>query len=261
MEKAIVNMSNWELYVFEGRYNLSGTADYHPSLGKNAYIAQTSTLQKYSFEEDVLTYETRNTIYICPIKYMHTKPYGNVVTKYKKKLAKLDEESDSMLDKIIAASAKLSLGRKKDDKFVAYIQNLTKVGKAELRAIKRADDRRVIQIAKNYDDCIYIEVSNVAAGDKLAYHIGDSCGTVEPEVHKEVFRDSVIYMKHSQKGDIALDFGYLPIGLEDSMETCSWSDNIKQAVIKNMRDYYINFNGQGIAPGETKAFQAEDRSA
>lgn len=262
MEKSIVNMSNWELYVFEGRYNLSGTADYHPSLGKNAYIGQTSTLQKYSFEEDILTYETRNTIYICPLKYMQTKPYGNVVAKYKKELAKKDENSDSMLDKIIAASAKLSLGRKKDDEFVAYIMTITKIGKAELRAIKRADDRRMIQIAKNYDDCIYIEVSNVATGDKLAYHIGDACGMVEPHVHAGTFQDSVLYAKHRRKKeDVDFDFEYFPRGIQDSMETCGWSDNIKQAVIKNMRDYYINFNGHGIAPGETKAFKAEDRSA
>ena len=38
------------------------------------------------------------------------------------------------------------------------------------------------------------------------------------------------------------------------METYSWSDNIKQAVIKNQKGYSLNFNHEEIAPGETKVF-------
>ena len=41
MDKATVNMTNWELYVYEDHYSLSGTADIHPALGKNVYVSQT----------------------------------------------------------------------------------------------------------------------------------------------------------------------------------------------------------------------------
>lgn len=255
MEKAIVNMSNWELYVYNEKYCLSGIADKHPKIGRNTYIGHTSKLQKYSFEEDVLTYETLNTIYRCPLKYMNTKPYGNVVPEYKKELIKRDEVSDSILDKIIAASARLSVGVEPDNEFVAHILEIAEIGKAELAAMEAADDDRMFKIAREYDDCIYIEVSNIDAGDKLAYHFDDECGTVYPSVHSGMFQDSILYMKYRKnEDDIALDFRYFPRGWGSCMETYSWSDNIKQAVIKNICDYPISFNGHEIAPGETKAF-------
>lgn len=90
MKKAKVTMRNWEPYVYDGEYNLSGTADVHPRLGRNVYVATTSTLVKASLEEDVLIYETRNTVYHCPLKYMMVSPYGNVVQKYREELAGLD---------------------------------------------------------------------------------------------------------------------------------------------------------------------------
>lgn len=82
MSKATVNMTNWELYVCEEHYILSGTADNHPALGKNTYVSRTSSLVDYTFTDDVLIYETRNTIYVCPLKYMITWPYRNVVVRY-----------------------------------------------------------------------------------------------------------------------------------------------------------------------------------
>ena len=51
MKKAKVTMRNWEPYVYDGEYNLSGTADVHPRLGRNVYVATTSTLVKASLEE------------------------------------------------------------------------------------------------------------------------------------------------------------------------------------------------------------------
>lgn len=252
-------MSYWELYVYDEHYNLSGTADVHPKLGKNAYVNHTSAMENYEFEEDVLTYETMNTIYKCPLKYMNIKPYGNVMPAYREKLTKRDEGSDSILDKIIAASAKLAVGVKLDDEFVAHIIKITEAGQEELKAIKKADDDRMIEIAKKYDDCIYIEVSKIDCGDKLAYHIGSQCGTVEPDVHSGMFQDSILYMKYEQnEGDISLDFRYFPQGFGDCMKTYSWSDNIKQAVIKNVCDYSIKFNDELIVPGETKAFPPKE---
>lgn len=259
MDKAIVNMFDWELYVYNEHYNLSGIAEKHPRFGRNVYLSHTSSLQEYSFEEDVLTYETKNTIYKCPLKYMNTKPYVEVVPEYKEELMRRGETSDSILDKIIAASAKMSVGVKADDEFVVHILQVTEIGKAELETIRKADDDRLIEIAQKYDDCIYIEVSNIDAGDKLAYHFGDECGIVEPSIHSGMFQDSVLYMKYRQdEEDTALDFRYFPKGT--FMETYSWSDNIRQAVIKNTRDFRIEFNRQGIAPEETKVFTPEGHS-
>lgn len=259
MDKAIVNMFDWELYVYNEHYNLSGIAENHPRFGRNVYLSHTSSLQEYSFEEDVLTYETKNTIYKCPLKYMNTKPYVKVVPEYKEELMRRDETSDSILDKIIAASAKMSVGTEADDEFLVHILQVTEIGKAELNAIKKADDDRMIEIAKKYEDCIYIEVSNIEEGDKLAYHLGSECGIVKPSIHVGMFQDSVLYMKYRQdEEDTALDFRYFPKGT--FMETYSWSDNIRQAVIKNTRDFRIEFNRQGIAPGETKVFTPEGHS-
>ena len=72
MEKQVVNMSNWELNIYDGEFNLEGVGDYHPRLGKDAYISYTTKVEKCYLEEDVLGYETKNTIYLCPLKYMST---------------------------------------------------------------------------------------------------------------------------------------------------------------------------------------------
>lgn len=262
MEKTVVNMSEWELHVWNEEYRLSGIADRHPLLGKNVYIGHTSRLEQYSFEEDILTYETENTIYKCPLKYMNTEPYLNVDSKYKKKLTKRDEASDSILDKIIAATARLSMGVELDNEFVAHILKVTETGKAELEAMKKAEDERLIAIAKQYEDCIYIEVSNIDAGDKLAYHIGNECGTIESSIHVGMMQDSILYTKYGEKG-VLFDFRYFPKW--DSMQPYCWSINIKQAVIKNISDCPIRFSeettafGEIIEPGETKIFTPKEK--
>ena len=256
MEKTKVMMRNWEPYVYDGEYNLSGTADVHPRLGRNVYVATTSTLIKASLEEDALIYETRNTIYCCPLKYMRVSPYGNVVQEYREELSHLDT-SENALDRIIAAAAKISLGEPEDttDEMVRKIRTLQKTGQQEMAQMEEQEKQRLIEIAGKYEDCIYIEVSSIHSGSKLAYHLGDAVGIVEPRVHSGMFQDSVLYMKYATEEDpCALDFRYFPKGFGDVMETYSWSDNIKQAVIQNQKGRSLNFNGEEIAPGETKVF-------
>ena len=259
MDKAVVNMYGWVLSGYNEHYNLSGIAEYHPRLGRDSYIYNTSALQKFSFEEDELTYETEDIIYKCPLKYMHTQPYKNSL--HVEELVNRDKVSSSILDKIIAASAKLTMGVDLDNEFMAHILEVTKNGKMEIEAILKADDDRMIKIAKEYDDCIYIEASNIDGGDKLAYHFGNECGIVEPDINVGTFQNSILYMKYRQsEEDVApaLDFRYFPRGTSgDCIETYSWSDNIKQAVIKNTRDFCIKFNDQEIAPGELKVFTRE----
>jgi len=284
MGKPIVNMIDWHLYVYEGRYNLSGIADAHPRLGKNTYVAHSSSLERYSFENDVLTYETRNTVYVCPLKYMAVSPYGNVVPEYKEKLAQLDEKSDSILDIIIAATARMTLLADKiqeenpDEKWLYYradswealgltaeimedemarkIMHLREVGRKEITEAKEQEKARLLGIVQQYEDSVYLEVSKVDTGDTLAYHLGEDMGIVEPRLHSGMFQDSVLYMKWASEEDpCSLDFRYFPKGCFGGiMETYSWSDNIKQAVIKNVGESALEFNKCEIEPGETKVF-------
>lgn len=262
MEKATVNMRNWQLYVYDERYNLSGTADCHPKLGRNVNISHTTSLVNYAMADEILTYETRNTIYICPLKFMTPHPYDNVVPEYLEKLTHRADASDSSLDRIIAASAKMVLGFDLDDEFACQLIKLQEIGQQELAMKEEQVRKRLIDIAKQYEDCVYIEVTNVETGDKLAYHLGDCTGTVEPNVHVGMFQDSVLYMKYAhmettEKGDCALDFRYFPDPFGIGMRTYSWSDNIKLAVIKNDSNHEIIFNGISVKMGETKEFTPE----
>lgn len=277
--KAIVNMTNWQLYVYEDHYSLSGTADNHPSLGKNTYVSRTSSMASYTYENEVLTYETRNTIYTCPLKYMTPKPYRNVVPGYLEVLAKRSEKSNSPLDMIIEVAARIAiiselskprerrLGWPEEDSFtvddanyfkndfVEHVIDIQKKGQQEIIAADEAVNMALVEAAQQYDDCVYIEVSNVSSGSKLAYNIDGHTGVIEPSIHSGMFQDSILYMKYrSENDDFALDFRYFPRGIADVMETYSWSDNISQAVIKNDCSYRIEFNHELIEPGEAKIF-------
>ncbi len=259
MEKPIVNMIEWELYVYDEIFYLSGVAESHPKLGKNAYVSYTSAMQHTDFKDDVLTYETRNTIYICPLKYMTRYPYGNVAPDYQEELTHRADCSENYLDQIIAATAKIALEVDQNDEYVKHIMELQKQGEQEIKLKEEKENADLCDIAKKYEDCIYIEVSNIWKGDKLAYHLGDNVGVVLPDVHGGMYQDSVLYMKHGLKNNNAcqLDFRYFPQGLGDSMETYSWSDNIKTAVIKNVGKNVLRFNGVPIQPGETKSFTSD----
>jgi len=73
MDKPIVNMINWTIVKGDEDYFLHGTCDYHPYLGKNAFVSRTSPLEKYTFEDDILNYETRHTLEIVQSNAMEIK--------------------------------------------------------------------------------------------------------------------------------------------------------------------------------------------
>ncbi len=259
MAKATVNMTNWQVYVYEDQYNLSGVADNHPSLGKNTYVAYTSHLERSELVEDVLTYETRNTIYVCPLKFMSKNPYGNVVSHYKEELLHRGENGDNDLDLLIAATAHIALGRAKENVLATHITKLQERGQQEIARMKQERNAAMYQVLEAYENSIYIEVGNVGGGSTLAYHLGNYFGIVEPDVHVGMFQDSVLYMLYASKESegCSLDFRYFPRGIGDVMETYSWSDNIEKAIIKNETGGMIRFNGENIAVGETKVFTPE----
>ena len=286
MSKATVKMTNWELYAYEEHYNLSGTADYHPTLGKNIYVSRTSSLVDFSFADDVLTYETRNTIYVCPLKYMIIWPYQNVVLNYREELTHRADASESILDKIIAATAKLSIMETRkmyenpgggvsgslnaicntaddysEDELLHRIIELQAQGQKEIEELKQRENKRLIDIACNYEDCVYIEVSNVGCGNLLAYHLGEHKGVVRPELHSGMFQDSILYIKYAGEDDpCSLDFRYFPNGSDDTIETYSWSDNIVRAVIKNDTNHLLRFNKVDIPIGKAMVFSRTDRN-
>lgn len=127
MKKEIVNMHKWELYIEGERYNLRGYADKHPRLGEDVYIERTTSVQKYELEEDVLVYETRNTVYVCPLKYMITEPYKSIVTGHLEKLLQVLGVAENVLDKIIKASAYIALKRADENELAKRIVELQKV--------------------------------------------------------------------------------------------------------------------------------------
>ena len=214
MKKAKVTMRNWEPYVYDGEYNLSGTADVHPRLGRNVYVATTSTLVKASLEEDVLIYETRNTVYHCPLKYMMVSPYGNVVQEYREELARLDT-SENALDRIIAAAAKMSLGEPEDtaDEMVRKIRALQETGQQEIAQMEEQEKQRLIEIAGKYEDCVYIEVSSVHSGSKLVYHLG-CCGNCESgSSHRNVSGQRIIHEICHRRRSLRIGFPVFSEGI------------------------------------------------
>ena len=281
MDKPIVNMSNWILYLYKGEYSLSGTADYHPHIGRNAYVSYTSPLIEHSFNNDVLKYETENTVYVCPLKYMAVAPYRHLAKDALIEHMHLVADPDNILDKIVVASAQMSVIAIKqeyrdtspddpwypkkimeleedyaDDPWLKKLLSLQISGQKELGEMQDKEENRLIELACRYEDCIYLEVSNIESGDLLSYHLGDYTGVIKPYLHVGTFQDSVLYMKYAETDDpCSLDFRYFP---RNGIETYSWSDNIKLAVIKNTLDKEITFNDEKIQPGETKVFTTKN---
>lgn len=116
------------------------------------------------------------------------------------------------------------------------------------------------EIARQYEDCVYIEVSNVEQGNKLAYHFGPHTGIVDPFVHLGMFQDSILYIQYGNENNdgCSMDFRYFPKMCGYSMETYSWSHNIKNVVVKNECSYDITFNKALVKQGETKVFPSEE---
>ena len=277
MAKPIVYMANWVLHFYKGEYNLSGTADHHPHIGRNAYVSYTSSLIEHSFCDDVLKYETENTVYVCPLKYMAVAPYRRLAKDALVEHMHLVADPDDILKRIVVASAQMSvIAIKKEnrdtspadpwypkiimeldddfvnDEFLNKLLSLQIIGQKELREMQEKEENRLVGLACRYEDCIYLEVSNIESGDTLAYHLGEYTGVIKPYLHVGTFQDSVLYMKNAETDDsCSLDFRYFP---RNDIETYSWSDNIKYAVIKNTLEKEIIFNNERIQPGETKIF-------
>lgn len=118
-KKDTIVLKDWELYVYEGEYTLSGDAEGHPELGIKGYLTHTADLVEARLEDDVLIYDTVDKIYHCPLKYMEREPFRIVIIEYRTELAKKAANPADCLEKVVAALAQLSL---ENDHIFAYSQ-------------------------------------------------------------------------------------------------------------------------------------------
>ena len=265
-DKQKVNLYDWELDVCEGKYRLSGMMEYHPEEGRNVRLFSFSGFSDMSFisvNDDILQVGTSDTIYFCPLKYMSVQPYMGMVDEHAQDMSHVADESDDPVKKIISVCGKLRMknGRGKtepiqveEDDFFKHITMLQKTGKEELKRREEEDDQRMLDIIEKYEDSVYLELINTAGAEKLSYHIGEQSGIIRAKYHCGDYKNSVLFL--SYMGDV--DFRYFPELWGDSFDTYAWSEKIKQALVKNGRDYNVRFNKTEIRPGEIKKFKRED---
>ena len=273
-EKNRIDLYNWQLWFSEGEYRLSGIAEYYPDYGKDCNIHGTSTILNTKLEDDILRVETKHSFYSCPLKYMKVEPYGNLVFDIMDGLSHFADGSDDPVKKIVAVSAKMRIkagGQRwldgemprlekikpapvEEDDFYRYIEELQKKGQEELKERKEEDEKRLMDAVKDYEDSVYLEVYDADNPGKLVFKIGEESGIIDPWCHSGMFQDSILYTRYPEGDGQYIDFRYFPRGWGSSMETYGWTENIKQAVIKNAGEKSITFNGEPINPGETKIF-------
>lgn len=251
-EKPIVHMSNWVVEWSDGEYNLCGRADNHPKLGKNVYIAITSKMQSSMLtDEESFVYETRNTIYICPLKFMKVNnTFDCYADGYVDRLINGCQE-DTDINKVIKLQVAIYNGDMSDE-YTIRVLELTKAGKIELIENKQREERRLVDCIIDSENTIYWEVSTISSGDTIAFNIDGVIGVLEAYIHTGMVQDSILYSDINT----GIDFRYFPKG--DSITTYAWSDNIDEVHIKNCKHYNIYFNKQCIKPEETKIFKRED---
>lgn len=232
----VINMTNWVLFTDNNKAYLSGTVEEHPKLGKNVYVWHTSHIDKVlDTSNNIITVRTRNSIYVCPIKYMSDRfmihDYACIQNKFPE-LARIIRVVNSIIDGTIIPEEKTKLF------------NLLKQGRDEIKQIEEKIHTELIQNVQDKENTVYIEISNISTGNPLAYHIGDKLGVIKPDLHVGSFQDSVLYME-----DGVVDFRYFPEGT--GMTIYNWSNNIKHVIIKNLKTCEIRVDRQYILPGET----------
>lgn len=201
--------------------------------------------------------ESYKPIYICPLKYLEAKPYTDRDPEYIEKIMhQADHLDNNILDKIIVASAKSRLGLEEDD-FGTYIKELQTIGQQELKMKKEKEEKHLMDMVKQYEDSIYLEVLNPERGDKAAFHFGDRVGIMNAHLHVGSYNnDSILYQFYDDKYEI--DFRYFPEGYGSYMKSYCWSEDIKLIVIKNISESRIYFNNEKIEVQETKLFNRSE---
>lgn len=242
--KSEVNMKNWLVTKYGKNYNLEGTADKHPKLGMNTFVAFTSELVKANLERNVLIYETQNTIYKCPLKFI------NLDTRRFEEKKLEDYTEDNICEKIIRACIKISQNLELD-KFEENIKKMVNKGKEELIAEESEKKKQMLDVLKENVNIGLLRIYNSTDENPFAYRIDTEEGIKEkvfyPFVHSGMFQDSVLY------SDEVIDFRYFP--QYNGMDTYAWSENLEKIIVENHTEDTYYFNNTEIKSGDKKTFK------
>lgn len=252
--KTEVAITNWSIHIWDDFIYLSGTADNHPRLGENAQVAHTSGITKIEvISDEEFICETHNTKYKCNWKYINLNCSVSIKLKKVKNMHGCELLS-KYHDVITYYNNNKDLRISTDIKELDRILNLSTIGKKELQEKEIEDNKRLVELAEQYENCIYIKLNTISKGSKAAYNIGGETGVIEPVLHIGTFTDTIIYQaKLSTNSEEDLELRYY-VGM-NSMETYSWSYNIERVIIENMKNYEVMFNNNIINGKETKVFE------
>lgn len=239
MNKPIVNLRNWTLKTLHNYYYLEGIADYHPNLGSNVIITQTSNIENGKIENDVFIAITQNTIYHCPLKYIKIDDY----------IGKAHNKEDNILNTILQCEIDIAKG-KNDGILVQNIKQLMEIGKKELIELEEQENERLIENAKKYENSLYVDIYTLYGGSKGAFYLNGKSKIIIPLANMG-FEHNVNY----QTNDFC--FKYIPNGT--NLNICKWSENLEYVILKNSKEHIIKvFDNFEIQPKETLVLKRED---
>ncbi|MBO5388909.1 MAG: hypothetical protein J6A59_12360 [Lachnospiraceae bacterium] len=266
----ILNLTNWSLLKlndYAGEYiALSGIVDNHPRLGSNIRISHTSDILSVEYINDDLICHTRNSIYRCSKKYMQTDnicitSLSNSKTEiaelynwYCKLCIYLSRKLKSKAIQIEPSLKRIRLKAQEKEQFNSVIELLA-IGKKELVAKLIEYENKLIEEASKYNDCIFMDVTSIGSGSKLAFNINGNTGILNPKLHVGNFRDSIIYGVYDKDKEY-IDFRYFVDIM--GMSPYSWSENIKTLIVHNSKGRDVFIYGNVIHANETKKFSREE---
>jgi len=271
MEKRILHMQAWELYkdIFAEEENLVDGNDYfllgityeYPDTCGMVGLQTTVPVVSYSVEEDVLTYETEDTIYICPFACMEENPYATWETECLEELEELVKEPKNELDCILYASVLQAYEAplaSSGNELVDRVHEWMERNRQERLAKIAQEEQRVFEQLKDKENYIYIAFSQ-ACENKLFYHIGEKSGVAQPLTYwRSGNENRELYLLYEENSfSRSLDFRYVTLirDVEMEIKTYNWTADIQRAIIKNATENKaIRFNGEVILPGATKEF-------
>lgn len=274
MEKRILHMQAWELYkdIFAEEENLVDGNDYfllgityeYPDTCGMVGLQTTVPVVSYSVEEDVLTYETEDTIYICPFACMEENPYATWETECLEELEELVKEPKNELDCILYASVLQAYEAplaSSGNELVDRVHEWMERNRQERLAKIAQEEQRVFEQLKDKENYIYIAFSQVCE-NKLFYHIREKTGALEPLTYWNSSNENrELYLLYEEdRFSRSLDFRFLTDIVDETLivRTYNWTGDFDRAIIKNeTTNRILRFNGEIVMQGETKVFTKE----
>jgi hypothetical protein len=257
-----VNLIKWQLCHENDNgqlvFYLTGTAERHPKLGRNAVLAFTSSVVNFEVDRDkkVVTFETRNTKYICDFKFFDIDLDQKVITTTKnmdaktRELSNFSNECVSFAKYVRLKESTNSVSKKNVESKLDEWYDLLAIGTEELKERKIDENKELISNASKYSNCIYVEVETISRGTDIAYNINGEVGILESRNQQYVESNMIEYSDRQRE----LLFKYVSFG--NIIEVHNISDNIEKVVIHNNKGYNIIVDmlehSYELSPDETK---------